>query len=450
MANLTSIAKAFLHYCKRKDSNEMSYIGDVPLKNLIDSLSTHPNFAGRITLDLTENYLCGYAQEPAIKEKERFDNDDAAVFLESLSQYLEKNRIDNWILIPLRHAHLSSSVRYKNFIFLSGSLEEKADTLRKIGKNSRMQTQHIMNNIIRKSPGFFEHPILAIRIKDHNESVHQDVHNQAFYCITFLQAIYWGQIYPAYRYPQFARRFSDKKTDHMMLFGENNWQHSTIPFRIDATCNLNLDWLLEKKHIKLFDSLYQSFLSNTRSNKLRAKFRTGFRFFKKAIESEERGDYFERLGLPVMNLVIASETVLLPVRAPKRFQLSFLMPGLTKLTDLNESDSALITSEMYTLRSEYVHGGTEVYHDFDDGFGPGELTTKYTQYKRMVARVLLKYPYYEKLVVKRSATREVYLNEWHAYLRRKIDGSRSINPELWDNIKPKKKKCPECDSPITC
>ncbi|MCW3793828.1 hypothetical protein OM416_19740 [Paenibacillus sp. LS1] len=447
MATLNNIAKAFLYSCKRKDSNEMSYLVDVPLKNLIDSLSTHPNFAGRIALELTENFLCGYAQESAIREKERYDNDDVIVLLDSLSQCLENNRIDNWILIPLRNAHLSSSVRYKSFFFLSGNLEEKANTLRKLGKISKMKTQEIMNYMMRKSPGFFEHPILAIRVKDHFESVHQDVQNQAFYSIAFLHAIYWGQIYPEYPYP-FTRRFWGKKTDHMMLFGKREFQNMIIPFRIDANCDLNLDWLLEKKKFKLFDSLYQSFLTNRRSNKLRAKFRSGFKFFKKAIESEERADFFERLGLPVMNLVIASETVLLPANAPKRFQLSFLMPGLTKLPDLTESDGALLTSDMYTLRSEYVHGGTEIYHDFDDGFGPGELTTKYTRYKRMVAKLLITYPYYENFVVTLSETSSVDIIEWHAYLQRKLLRSRPINPDLWDRIKPIKKKCPVCGAPI--
>lgn len=149
MATLNNIAKSFLNYCKRKDSDEMSYLDDVPLKNLIDSLSTDPRFAGRISLELTESYLCGYTQEPAIKQKERYDNDDAVVLLDSLSQYLEKNRIDNWILIPLRNAHLSSSVRYKNLFFLSGNLEEKANTLRKLGKISKMKTHEIMNYMIR-------------------------------------------------------------------------------------------------------------------------------------------------------------------------------------------------------------------------------------------------------------------------------------------------------------
>ncbi|MFX3643381.1 MAG: hypothetical protein ACE3L7_32815 [Candidatus Pristimantibacillus sp.] len=447
MATLNNIAKSFLNYCKRKDSDEMSYLDDVPLKNLIDSLSTDPRFTGRISLELTESYLCGYTQEPAIKQKERYDNDDAVVLLDSLSQYLEKNRIDNWILIPLRNAYLSSSVRYKNFFFLSGTLEEKANTLRKLGKISKMKTHEIMNYLIRKSPGFFEHPILAIRVKDQFESVQLDVQNQAFYSIAFLHAIYWGQIYPDYPYP-LTSRFWDKKTDHMMLFGKREFQNMIIPFRINASCDLNLDWLLEKKNIKLFDSLYQSLLSKKSSTRLHAKFRSGFKFFKKAIESEEREDYFERLGVPVMNLVIASETVLLPANAPKRFQLSFLMPGLTRLDDLTESDGALLTSDMYTLRSEYVHGGTEIYHDFDDGFGPGELTTKYTRYKRMVARLLITYPYYEKLVVKRSDTSSVDIKEWHAYLRRKLSRSRSINPDLWDRLKPIKKKCSVCGAPI--
>lgn len=443
MTTLNNVVKAFLYYSKRKDSNEMTYFNDVPLKNLIDSLSTHPDYAGRMALELTENYLCGYVQDSAIKAKDQYDDSDVVSLLDSFSQCLEVNRIDNWILIPLRNAHLSSSVRYKNFVFLSGDLEEKADTLRKIGKISKRKTQETMNIMVRKSPGFFDHPVLAIRVKDLFERVHQDVQNQAFYTIAFLHAIYWGKIYPEYPYP-LTRGLLDKKTDHMMLFGKREFQNMIIPFRIDANCDLNLDWLLEKKNIILFESLYQSLLSNTQSNKLRAKFRSGFKFLKKAIESEERKDYFERLGLPVMNLVIASETVLLSANAPKRFHLSFLMPGLAKISDLTPQDGALLTSEMYTLRSEYVHGGTEIYHDFDDGFGPGELTKKYTRYKRMVAKLLIQYPNYEKLVVRCSDNNSVDIIEWHAYLRRKIGSSKTINPELFDRIKPIKKICPNC------
>ncbi|MEN1986550.1 hypothetical protein [Paenibacillus hubeiensis] len=116
MATLNNIAKAFLHYCKRKDSNEMSYGEEVPLKNLIDCLFSHPRFERRIFLDLTEHFLCGYVQKPDIKQKERYDDDDVEVLLESLTQFLEANSIDNWILIPLRNAHLLS--RDKNIVRL--------------------------------------------------------------------------------------------------------------------------------------------------------------------------------------------------------------------------------------------------------------------------------------------------------------------------------------------
>ncbi|OMF05713.1 HEPN domain-containing protein [Paenibacillus sp. FSL H7-0942] len=439
MAKINKMILGFLHYSKRKVPNEMSYGGDTPLKNLIDFLFTHPDFANRISLELTENFLCGYVSEPSIRQKSSYSTQDIQALLHALTQHLGVNRIDHWILIPLRNAYLTCSVRYKDFRFISGDFNEKTETLRKLCRYSTMKFQSHIEHLIRKSPGFFEHPILAIRIRDHNEYVRNDIQRQAFFSISFLQAIYWS-LNRQDEIPPFSHRYRENKTDHMMIFGRMEWQLGTVPFMINAHCNINLDWLLDKKNVKLFDSLYQCFLRRTTPNELSYKFLNGYKFFKKAIESEERKDFFERLGSPIMNLVIACETVLLAERVPKRYSLSFLMPNLTKLTDLNPADCALLTNEMYTLRSEYVHGGTEIFHDFNDNFGPGKTSTKYIQFKRMVAKLLITYPSYVKLVSRKSPADTLNINEWYSYLGKKLRRSRGINPNLWDQIKPKPRK----------
>lgn len=292
----------------------------------------------------------------------------------------------------------------------------------------------------RKSAGFFNHPLLAVRVRHQNEYAHYFAHKIAFYTNSFLQTIYWGEVYPGYELP-LRSNFDNKPAEHMMIFGKEDWQTRYMPFHFNPDCNINLDWLEKKSYLQMFDSLYDCFLRKNGGDKLTVRFRNGFKFFKKAIESEERNDRFEGLGLPILHSTIAAETILLANNDPKRVKLSILIPRLVKLQDATPQACSELINEIYTLRSEYVHGGSEVYPDFDDDFKPGITTKKYILFKRIIAGLLCTSPYFIRMMHKRSAADiSMILVSWSKYLENHWSKGRSVNPLLWQEFQRRRQR----------
>lgn len=218
----------------------------------------------------------------------------------------------------------------------------------------------------------------------------------------------------------------------MMIFGKEDWQIRYIPFHFSPDCNINLDWLDNKLFLRTFDKLYDCFIRKNIGDKLTIRFRNGLKFFKKAIESEERNDLFEGLGLPILHLTIAAETILLEKNDPKRVRLSILIPQLVKLSDATPQQCSELVNEIYKLRSEYVHGGSEVYPDFDPNFKSGPKTNNHILFKRMMAGLLCNAPYFIRMLHKRSATdMSKILDLWFKYLDNHWSKGKSINPLLW-------------------
>ncbi|NQX62156.1 HEPN domain-containing protein [Paenibacillus qinlingensis] len=436
MITLRPFAIAFLYYCKRKnltDPDEINFVDDKPLANLMEKLSIHPSFSQSFEPELTEHLLGSYVLHPTIKNKANYGVIDADTLLSTLQTNLQANITDQWVLFPLNNAHLTSTIRFKDFVFIAGNFEEKADVLRLLGKtSSRKAVERMRYTIQSRSSGFFNHPLLAVRVRGQHRSVEQFARRISFYANCILQAIYWAKIYPNYKMPIDFQMDYENESNHMMIYAKEDWQISRMPFRYNADCNINLNWLSDKKNLLLFESLYNTLIRNGITEALSLRFHKGLKFFKKAIESEERDDIFEGIGLPLLHLTIAAETILLETQDHKRAGLSFLIPRLVKLPNVTQADCSLLVDNVYTWRSEYVHGGSDFYHDFNDDFSPGITTNRFIIFKRLVAGLICNSPYYVKMMQKRSSTdlRDI-LRFWFGYLENHWQQGKKLNPELY-------------------
>lgn len=441
MRLLNNFAKAFLYYSKRIDSAELNYNDDKPLANLIEKIAVHPRFENVYGFEITEHLLCSYVQRPEVRSKDSYSNEDADELLNTLFQNLSLNIQDHWVLIPLRGAYLSKTIRFKEFAFITCNYDEQVDTLRLLSKTTHKRTKDLINYTkTRKSQGFFNHPLLAVRVRHQHEYAHYSARKIAFYTNSILQTIYWAKVFPSYKLP-LRSNFFNEPVEHLMIFGKEDWQTRYMPFHFNPDCNINLDWLDIKSFQRMFDNLFECYLRNSPGDKLTVRFRSGIKFFKKAIESEERNDLFEGLGLSILHSTIAAETTLLENNDPKRARLSFLLPRLVKLPDATPQECSELINEIYTLRSDFVHDGAEVYRDFDDNFKPGITTKKHILFKRIIGGLLCTSPYFIKMMRKRSAADiSMILHSWFMYLENHWTKGRSVNPLLWQEFRQRRQR----------
>ncbi|REK69425.1 HEPN domain-containing protein [Paenibacillus paeoniae] len=438
MTSLVPFVLSYLFSCKSKTALELEsmnhYGGFKPLSNLIDKISGLEAFEPIYEFELTELFLTSYVLEPAIKNQQTYSNADAIILLNQLDSHLRANINDYWIFAPLNRAYLTSTVKFGDFIFISGSEEEKLTTISRLGGTSKKETRLRLNHLLRsRSNGFLDHPIVGIKVRHQYGYVTFHAQKILYLVNSILQSIFWARIYPSYTYPVRANRYYETKSEHLMVYSERNFCNIAIGFNQD--CKLNLDWLFINSSKKQFNDLFQTFVL-TKYDELTYRFYKGVKFLKKAIESEEQRDIFSGYGLSLLQLTVAGEAILLSHIDQKRAGLAFLIPRLVKINNISPNQCSLLVDEIYTWRSEYVHGGIETYPNFNQDFSPGDTVQKYIDFKRAVAGLICCAPRLIRLMKSRTNSRSgPILEKWFMYLKNHWVIGRKYNPTLANSLK---------------
>jgi hypothetical protein len=378
-----------LYSCKRVGNWNPDSFPSQPLVNLLSKLSDHPDFKNIWDLELAKNILYYLLRDSPLKEKQSFTTSDAEKLLEDIHRSLVANVARHWIVVPLRKASLSKTVQFQDFVFIAGSREEKVETLRRLSqmpkKDAYYLAEHTENS---RSPGFFEHPLLAIRIVHQTNYVEHLAPLYALWTICSLQAIYWGYIYPDGQSSKWVKWRN--KCEHLAIWAKDagRYWHQSLPFR--STCKFDLDWISKRSHQKRFTNLFRSVIAapNRDEDELTYRFFKALRYFGKAIDTEENSEAFEGMGITLVYLMTLAEGILLNNDFEKRNKLTVLLPRLAKLPDHTLSECALAVDQAYRWRSEFVHANNDKFPDWDDYLSEGAATKNTRLVKRMVARLL--------------------------------------------------------------
>ncbi|HDR4868746.1 TPA: hypothetical protein QCR55_005231 [Bacillus cereus] len=427
MESLRRFAKAALYYCNRNNKWDVDMHSDKPLKTLLEKIYEHPRFSAIFEVEIAESIINSYLEDIHIQQQTNYGDQDADQFLEYIYENLYINIKERWIIFPLKGAFLSKTVKYKDFIFISGDRNEKLNTLKKIFKVSLNETKTRMQHIERKSSSFLQHPLVAIRVKHQYSYVFYRARHIGLYTNSILHAIYWGNVYPKYKLPLFSNIHQNEHINILLTCGTTEYEFNNAPLNFNANCFINLDWLLEKKYIKLLDLIYQEMVMKTH-NPVSQKFLNGINFFKRAIEVENSNDITQGLGTPLLLLTIASENILLKHKDSKRDRLRVLFPCLVNWDVMDKNEFSSLISQIYTWRSEFVHAGIELYKDYNEDFSSGPNTKQYINFKVAVSKLLCRSPYFIRLVnnrfVKQDSIRHIDL--WNTYLDNHWNRGKSL------------------------
>ncbi|WKA53430.1 hypothetical protein [Planococcus shixiaomingii] len=431
MRDLEGFVIALLYHTKRKGHCDLSYIEDKPLKNLLEKLAVHPHFNDVFEVEIAENLICSCLYTVMSQGKISFNNSDAIQFLNDLYESLKVNVNEYWIIFPLKGASLTQTIRYKDFVFITGDSDEKINVLTRLGKTTRNKAvERATHTRISRSEHFFLHPLLAIRINHQNNYVRNVAKRFSFYSNSILQAIYWGKVHPKYEPSLIHNGFGIDNANHLLIYGKKDSQISHMPADFDTTCKLDLDFLNEPTYIKLFSAIFDELMYKGGSGEriIVNKFLNGFKFLKNAIDLERKRQLYQGLSIPLLLLTTASESILLKREDQKRSRLSVLYSRLVKMDNLLNTEIAEILHKIYGWRSEFVHGGTEIHKDFNEDFSDGVTTNTYINYKKFLANLLSKTVYFISLVERRSQGQTMYSKEeiWYKYLNNQWKKGKSI------------------------
>jgi hypothetical protein len=358
------LALDLLYYCSRTGDWQPDY-GNEPLNNLINVIRDQPNFKRYFDWELAYDLLTHELAKPSWQVKTLFNDTDAEQFLMTLAKNIEINAANHWIIVPLLQADLQTTITFKDFAFIGGTKDEKVDTLEKLCRISSKQAIFRGTHTESYSPGFFAHPLLAMKVKDQTANVRKVAKRYALWSLCTLHSLYWGYVYPACKRNRFRNARDElnrsKPCENLSIYAKDDWRWDNLPFTSSPHCSFKLDWLQQVSYQRRFSALFTTVISTPAQDKLTSLFYRSLRFFGRAISISQSREEFEGMGITLLYLMIAAEGLLLNNNYEKRLRLSVLLPRLARYPGYTISECTAAIDQVYRLRSDFVHSGTDSY-----------------------------------------------------------------------------------------
>lgn len=323
--------------------------------------------------------------------KEKVDKSDVEGFLEELEKYLQANLEEYWLVAPLTGALLSKySIVSENLFLLAGNKEEAQEFLQNlIGKE-------FYNYVTEKRFNTdYKDVLIGYKIKCQSEYIETYYNIFSFYLNSMLHLYYYANIYPNYDYDSNEihymmrnvyrlplRDFVDTK--RIILFSQRNPSHKIA--RHETDCQLDLSFFENEEHLTNFIEMIRYLLKVIPTqNKLINKLLNSIKIFKAALSSEEK-ELFMGISMTIVLLTTASEALFLNQNDIKRESLKAIFSSIYEGTDFSSNQVKDIVDKIYTLRSEFVHGGTFTFKDFSSDFSSGQNTKLLNDFKKVFSK----------------------------------------------------------------
>ena len=392
MATTEQLLENLIHYCLRTGNWEPE-LDSGPIRNVLASLEQNAAIAPLFEMETAFILLSQHLEVLSSEVGDITDVPSAALrVLRALAADLGRNIETHWILVPLRHAHLPSTIKTTGFQFIEGDRADKVDAIRRLSGASLGRAQFAARHMeASRSPGFFDHPLLAIRVRHQFSQVERLARFYALMSTCALLALYWGYGYAGReRGMAFMHLMASdlRSCDHLMLVGPRHVNWRMQPLKYNLPCRANLSMLETKANRDRFRSLFSDVIRPEGSDLLSARFLRGLRLFGKALSVKDEHEVFEGLGLQVLYLMVAAETVLLDGDQEKRCRLIAVLSRLVDVPSAAAVDIARAVDSLYRLRSDFVHAGEDQYPSWDEDLRPSGNQQQLLILQQAVARLL--------------------------------------------------------------
>lgn len=232
MKKIIDLSLRLLHFCKRTNTWDPDFTESVIL-NLLEELSKHADFSNVFEDEIAYAVILSELSHVEEQHPEEISDLVANKFVDQLKLNLNANVDDHWIVIPLRNAELNTNINFGDFHFITGTREEKILRLGSLCQIRDTEAQdRAKHTETSRSPGFFEHPLLAIKVRHQTGYVSRIAHNFSYGSIVSLDTLYWANVYP--NYPQsLSSHILHRTTEHLAVWSHDHWRcsHEALNFR---------------------------------------------------------------------------------------------------------------------------------------------------------------------------------------------------------------------------
>ena len=410
MKNLEKAVLDLLHSCART-GNWNPDEDNKSIQNVMELIRNVPRIRKYWEFDCAYGTIIYAIKQYSGVSPLSYDKTSANHIINLVAEGLYKQSGIHWLIVPVENAYLSKYIKFNQFAFIPSTFD-KESKVRAISKLVGISFSRAFEDATRtersRSPAFFNHPLMCIRYRHQTEIVRFRSEDIVLWNISALKAIYYAYTdIKKYGVPLLYNiGFEENKIEHLAIYTKEKWRAGHTPLHFNLSCKFSLDWLENVNCQQKLVELNNKLILPSRLDPLAYRFYRALRFFSSAINIRENRERFEGLGLTVLYLMIAAESILLDQDGEKRARLTALLPRVTCLPGFSLREQAEAIDKVYRWRSDFVHAGNDTFPEYDEEFNEGEPQKVVEIVMKMVAKVVVDAPFHLSSINKQLGINE--------------------------------------------
>lgn len=403
---LLKLFKDLINFYNCNINSELS-LDDKPFANFLEALfqisSNHQNYCDDFMYDFVIHEV-----EACTKSPNELTLEDINSLQNRLYECFNENAIVHFLILPLSESGLEQDIRFGDFSFLIA--KDTKTILKQISMITKVKYDDVKTFLTHtqrsRSPDFLKYNLLIIKMKMPNPFLYSTASEISRYILYIIKLIYLGNNLESsilrktksflIRNNYVAFISNDPiKCGHRKLTSNNN-------------CNIDLDFMVERKYQKILTQLYSSFIFERNQDELTTKFLNSLILFSKGQEQIEQDK-----SLSLLLYLTAAESLLTEGKNEKSLRLSAILSRLVETDNTSTFELASLIKQMYLRRNDFVHAGINTYFHYED--------KSLEKLQIAVAKMILKYLDINDILSLSSETTRIA--QWRKYI-----------DDLFDNI----------------
>lgn len=346
------------------DKPELDY-ECIPFMNLVQAVWENVYSSNYSDSDLTI-----FTVKQRILELESIPDNISSFYnslITSTQANFEGNKSEHFVVIPLHGSRVDKLITFADGMFCLIPTEDDEKSL-----FSRMsdvmgidndKCVHMFEHTKRsRSPDFFKHNLLLIRIENQTQYVRQNAITIAIHSIYLLHLLYWALETKEDALFSLRKIALDglEENNHVLIMSDDDWRcgHGNTWSGVPR-CKIDLQFFEDKKYQSLFSHLFLEFILKPR-DELTRRFLNSLILLNRGFQFESKKDQ----DLATLLYTTSAEALLTEGKNEKRLRLAATLSKLICIEGKTRSEIANILSSVYEKRNNFVHAGRSPFYEY--------------------------------------------------------------------------------------
>lgn len=410
--NLLNVLNAFANYSLKSGSFEYDY-EDKPFQNLYQALYKIKEIQEIFDLDILmygiqKAITSRFKKIPIKLEEENIDE-----ILQEIISTLKNSLAEHLIVVPIQFAKFDKKIKIDNLIFIPQDYtrKDKLKIISRASKKTISETEWIVEHTEKsRSEDFLKYPLLVIKQNQQTSTVHYNALNVAKIIIYSIRCFYYGNIYKTTKDKKhliFWSQNNFSEASHLAIYAKENWRQNHKPLNFDVSVPFDLKWLEDRKTAKKFKDFLESIYTEGNLDDFNVTFLNALILYNESIK--------QNTSISTIITMTIAESILARSKNEKRLRISAIIPRLLKYNKNEQKKISKLFDELYLKRNNFVHSGESVSIDYDF---EGNEPTILEKGRIIIAKLILHYPKFEKIVDKEISTsnQPTRMKYWENYV----------------------------------